>query len=96
MLTTASPPTRSKFVSEHGGHTNAYTSNESTNYHFDTNWDQLEPALDRCTRGGWCEVGEGVRMRLCAIAGDASLRDLPRPRHAAVDEARAPSGMAIS
>ncbi|KAL4858339.1 Insulin-degrading enzyme-like 1 [Chlorella vulgaris] len=37
----------SKYVSEHGGHTNAYTSNESTNYHFDVNWDALEPALDR-------------------------------------------------
>lgn len=35
-------------MSEHGGHTNAYTSNESTNYHFDVNWDALEPALDRC------------------------------------------------
>jgi insulysin len=35
-------------VSEHGGHTNAYTSAESTNYHFDVNWDALEPALDRC------------------------------------------------
>lgn len=40
-------PPCSKFVSEHGGHTNAYTSNESTNYHFDVNWDALEPALDR-------------------------------------------------
>eukprot|EP00887_Chlorella_sp_A99_P007901 scaffold12.g7901.t1 len=37
----------SKFVSEHGGHTNAYTANESTNYHFDCNADSLEPALDR-------------------------------------------------
>lgn len=34
-------------MSEHGGHTNAYTSNESTNYHFDVNWEALEPALDR-------------------------------------------------
>jgi insulysin len=38
---------RSKFISEHGGHTNAYTAAESTNYHFDCNWDHLEPALDR-------------------------------------------------
>lgn len=42
----------SKYVSEHGGHTNAYTSNESTNYHFDVNWDALEPALDRCALVG--------------------------------------------
>ena len=28
----------SKFIQEHGGHTNAYTANESTNYHFDVNW----------------------------------------------------------
>ncbi|GAB4818102.1 hypothetical protein N2152v2_005148 [Parachlorella kessleri] len=37
----------SKFISEHGGHTNAYTSNESTNYHFDCNWEHLPEALDR-------------------------------------------------
>ncbi|BDA50691.1 Insulin-degrading enzyme [Coccomyxa sp. Obi] len=37
----------SKFLSEHGGHTNAYTAAESTNYHFDCNWDSLEEALDR-------------------------------------------------
>lgn len=33
--------------SEHGGHTNAYTAAESTNYHFDCNWDSLNEALDR-------------------------------------------------
>lgn len=37
----------SKFISEHGGKTNAYTSNESTNFHFDVNSDHLEEALDR-------------------------------------------------
>lgn len=37
----------SKFVAEHGGSTNAFTSMESTNYHFDVNWDALEPTLDR-------------------------------------------------
>ena len=30
-----------------GGHTNAYTASESTNYQFDCNWDALGPALDR-------------------------------------------------
>lgn len=33
--------------SENGGSTNAYTSSESTNYHFDVNHDHLEGALDR-------------------------------------------------
>lgn len=37
----------SKFISQHGGKTNAYTANESTNYHFDVNPEHLEPALDR-------------------------------------------------
>jgi Insulinase (Peptidase family M16) len=37
----------SKFVSDHGGHTNAYTAAEDTNYQFDVNWDSLEAALDR-------------------------------------------------
>ncbi|CAK0787227.1 hypothetical protein CVIRNUC_010443 [Coccomyxa viridis] len=37
----------SKFVSEHGGHTNAYTSSEDTNYHFEVNWEALEDGLDR-------------------------------------------------
>lgn len=33
--------------SEHGGHTNAYTACEDTNYHFECNWEALEEALDR-------------------------------------------------
>mmetsp|Transcript_10931 Transcript_10931/g.29980 ORF Transcript_10931/g.29980 Transcript_10931/m.29980 type:complete len:1056 (-) Transcript_10931:352-3519(-) len=37
----------SKFITDHGGHTNAYTSAENTNYQFDINWEHLEPALDR-------------------------------------------------
>lgn len=37
----------SKFIAEHGGHTNAYTACESTNYHFDCSWDALPEALDR-------------------------------------------------
>jgi len=36
-----------KFIQEKGGKTNAYTSNESTNFHFDVNSDHLEEALDR-------------------------------------------------
>ena len=33
--------------SERGGHTNAYTASEDTNYHFECNWEALEEALDR-------------------------------------------------
>lgn len=37
----------SKFVSDHGGHTNAWTSAENTNFQFTVNWDALESTLDR-------------------------------------------------
>ena len=36
-----------KFVSEHGGKTNATTSTHNTNYHFDVNAEYLMEALDR-------------------------------------------------
>ncbi|PQP95474.1 insulin-degrading enzyme-like 1 peroxisomal [Prunus yedoensis var. nudiflora] len=37
----------SKYIIEHGGRTNAYTSSEHTNYYFDINADAFEEALDR-------------------------------------------------
>ncbi|CAF1849277.1 hypothetical protein Bca4012_031381 [Brassica carinata] len=37
----------SKYVTEHGGSRNAYTSRENTNYHFDINTDSFDEALDR-------------------------------------------------
>ncbi|VFQ78513.1 unnamed protein product [Cuscuta campestris] len=37
----------SKFISEHGGSTNAFTSSKNTNYYFDVNIDSFEEALDR-------------------------------------------------
>ncbi|KAL1555332.1 Insulin-degrading enzyme-like 1, peroxisomal [Salvia divinorum] len=37
----------SKYISEHGGSTNAFTSSEHTNYYFDVNPDSFEEALDR-------------------------------------------------
>ncbi|XP_011075245.1 insulin-degrading enzyme-like 1, peroxisomal isoform X1 [Sesamum indicum] len=37
----------SKYISEHGGSTNAFTSSEHTNYYFDVNPDCFEEALDR-------------------------------------------------
>lgn len=37
----------SKYITEHGGSTNAFTASEQTNYHFDVNTDCFEEALDR-------------------------------------------------
>lgn len=37
----------SKYITEHGGSTNAFTSSENTNYYFDVNTDCFEEALDR-------------------------------------------------
>ncbi|OVA19405.1 Peptidase M16 [Macleaya cordata] len=37
----------SKYITEHGGSTNAFTSSEHTNYYFDVNTDSFEEALDR-------------------------------------------------
>ncbi|KAG1368760.1 Insulin-degrading enzyme-like 1, peroxisomal [Cocos nucifera] len=37
----------SKYITEHGGSTNAFTSSEQTNFHFDVNAGSFEEALDR-------------------------------------------------
>ncbi|KAL0339659.1 UNVERIFIED_CONTAM: Insulin-degrading enzyme-like 1, peroxisomal, partial [Sesamum radiatum] len=37
----------SKYITEHGGSTNAFTSSEHTNYYFDVNPDCFEEAMDR-------------------------------------------------
>lgn len=37
----------SKYIIEHGGSTNAFTTSDHTNYHFDVNSDCFEDALDR-------------------------------------------------
>ncbi|XP_010057157.2 insulin-degrading enzyme-like 1, peroxisomal [Eucalyptus grandis] len=37
----------SKFITEHGGSTNAFTASEHTNFYFDVNVDSFEEALDR-------------------------------------------------
>ncbi|KAG2646283.1 hypothetical protein PVAP13_2KG499300 [Panicum virgatum] len=37
----------SKYIAEHGGSTNAFTSTERTNFYFDVNSDSLHDALDR-------------------------------------------------
>lgn len=36
----------SKFIEDHAGQTNAYTSNENTNYHFEVATDAFKEALD--------------------------------------------------
>ncbi|EMS49095.1 Zinc-metallopeptidase, peroxisomal [Triticum urartu] len=36
-----------KYISEHGGSSNAFTSSETTNFYFDVNTDNFEEALDR-------------------------------------------------
>jgi hypothetical protein len=36
-----------KFISEHGGHTNAYTNYENTNYQYDIAAEHLKASLDR-------------------------------------------------
>ena len=39
-----------KFLQDHGGYSNAYTSSENTNYYFDVSTDGLEEALERFSR----------------------------------------------
>ena len=38
----------SKFIEDHAGSTNAYTSNENTNYHFEVATSNFKEALDMC------------------------------------------------
>eukprot|EP00898_Chlorokybus_atmophyticus_P006740 jgi/Chlat1/7067/Chrsp57S06767 len=46
----------SKWLQEHGGRSNAYTSGEDTNYHFDVNAQHLPEALDRFAQFFLCPV----------------------------------------
>ena len=59
----------SKFISQHGGKTNAYTSNESTQYHFDVSWDALPDALDRFAQFFICPLisADGVSRESNAV-----------------------------
>ena len=36
-----------KWIEDHGGHTNAWTAAEHTNFQFTVNWEHLETSLDR-------------------------------------------------
>lgn len=55
-----------KFLTEHGGHSNAYTSSEHTNYHFDVNPDHIEEALDRFAQFFICPL----------MSADATSREI--------------------
>eukprot|EP00250_Pteridium_aquilinum_P021928 c25264_g2_i1 orf=2311-5265(+) len=55
-----------KYLTEHGGHSNAYTSSEHTNFYFDVNADYLEEALDRFAQFFTCPL----------MSADATLREM--------------------
>ncbi|KAH7372611.1 hypothetical protein KP509_17G012900 [Ceratopteris richardii] len=55
-----------KYLSEHGGHSNAFTSCEHTNFHFDVNVDHLEEALDRFAQFFICPL----------MSADATSREI--------------------
>jgi insulysin len=59
----------SKFISDHGGKTNAYTSNESTQYHFDCAYDALPESLDRFAQFFICPLisSDGVSREANAV-----------------------------
>lgn len=55
-----------KYLTEHGGHSNAYTSSEHTNFYFDVNADHLEEALDRFAQFFICPL----------MSADATSREM--------------------
>uniref|UniRef100_A0A383VRB5 Peptidase M16 N-terminal domain-containing protein n=1 Tax=Tetradesmus obliquus TaxID=3088 RepID=A0A383VRB5_TETOB len=59
----------SRFISDHGGHTNAFTAAEDTNYQFDVNWDALPEALDRFAQFFISPLisGDGVEREVQAV-----------------------------
>mmetsp|Transcript_15245 Transcript_15245/g.27095 ORF Transcript_15245/g.27095 Transcript_15245/m.27095 type:complete len:1255 (-) Transcript_15245:391-4155(-) len=64
----------SKFISDHGGHTNAYTASERTNYQFDVNPEHLEGALDRFAQFFLCPQfsADGVQREVKAVDSEYS------------------------
>ncbi|KAG0570443.1 hypothetical protein KC19_6G162300 [Ceratodon purpureus] len=56
----------SKYLTEHGGHSNAFTAAEHTNYHFDVSADYLEEALDRFAQFFICPL----------LSADATSREI--------------------
>nr|PNR46368.1 hypothetical protein PHYPA_013487 [Physcomitrium patens] len=56
----------SKYLTEHGGHSNAFTAAEHTNYHFDISADYLEEALDRFAQFFICPL----------LSADATSREI--------------------
>eukprot|EP00884_Botryococcus_braunii_P023678 jgi/Botrbrau1/9995/Bobra.0012s0084.1 len=62
----------SKFLSDHGGNCNAFTSREDTNYHFKVNHDSLEGALDRFAQFFLCPLisADGVEREVNAVESE--------------------------
>ncbi|KAG0627873.1 hypothetical protein M758_2G234700 [Ceratodon purpureus] len=56
----------SKYLTEHGGHSNAFTAAEHTNFHFDVSADYLEEALDRFAQFFICPL----------LSADATSREI--------------------
>jgi hypothetical protein len=56
-----------KWIEDHGGHTNAWTAAEHTNYQFTVNWDHLETSLDR-----FAQVSHLARSSSARHIGSAS------------------------
>lgn len=63
-----------KFLAEHGGHSNAFTGPESTNFHFDVNVDHLEEALDRFAQFFICPLfsADAVSREINAVNSENS------------------------
>eukprot|EP00906_Rhabdomonas_costata_P015196 RCo021846 len=72
-----------RFLSEHGGKVNAYTSLETTNFHFDVSSDQLQEALDRFSTFFMCPL-------FTASAADREIQaiDSEHSKNLQVDGAR--------
>ncbi|XP_024393849.1 insulin-degrading enzyme-like 1, peroxisomal isoform X2 [Physcomitrium patens] len=64
----------SKYLTEHGGHSNAFTAAEHTNYHFDVSADYLEEALDRFSQFFICPLlsAEATSREINAVDSENS------------------------
>jgi insulysin len=56
----------SKYLTEHGGHSNAFTAAEHTNFHFDVSADYLDEALARFAQFFICPL----------LSADATSREI--------------------
>ncbi|KAJ3270626.1 Insulinase (Peptidase M16) [Terramyces sp. JEL0728] len=65
-----------KFLAEHGGHSNAFTSGDHTNYYFEISSDYLEGALDRFSSFFKCPLFLDSCKEREMLAVDSGLRML--------------------